>query len=343
VEILQPRWDDLESLVRSAASDLTVITPFYTDDGVTRIFDNLQETAAVSVVTRLSPPDWAAGVADPEALYALLDLLPGRHELFVLRNLHAKVYVADRHTAIVGSSNLSDGGFGRNIELGVRFHGPDAEAALNAAVGACSARRPVALAALGEWIGQSRPAIEVARRRSAEVPDDLAESQANLDRILGFGRAAPPLVDPDPATLPDFVGWLRRHSTLAGAPMLIRRHDNPDGQNLQGHVKQTFFAVMRFLTEHPQYREDLSRALGSLGTDDIYQPTAAISDAWNRHVDGHALDSGVGWSYSVLRGELPVSLGGSVANGGGASSTLKRMLPLVARYLGEVRTTARLE
>src|SRR5687768_451770 len=126
IEIVSPVWDDLEELVRAASTNLTLVTPFYSEEGVTRVLDSLQNHTHVVVITRLSPPDWAAGVADPDALYALLDLLPNRHEMSVLRRLHAKVYVADTHLALIGSSNLSDGGFGRNVEMAVRLHGADA-------------------------------------------------------------------------------------------------------------------------------------------------------------------------------------------------------------------------
>jgi hypothetical protein len=41
-----------------------------------------------------------------------------------LRHLHAKTYVADEHTAIVTSANLTNGGLFRNHELGVAITDP---------------------------------------------------------------------------------------------------------------------------------------------------------------------------------------------------------------------------
>ena len=66
-----------------------------------------------------------------------------------------------------------------------------------------------------------------------------------------------------------------------------------------------------------------------------YQLTDEISDAWLKHVNTHAADKGSGYDYAVLRGVLPPSVGGTRMGGGGGISTLKRMLPLVARYLIE--------
>jgi phosphatidylserine/phosphatidylglycerophosphate/cardiolipin synthase-like enzyme len=41
-----------------------------------------------------------------------------------LRNLHAKVVVADRREAVIGSANLSHRGLVENYELGIRLAGP---------------------------------------------------------------------------------------------------------------------------------------------------------------------------------------------------------------------------
>lgn len=332
MDILQPAWTDLEALVASATDELTIVTPFYTEDGVNRIFDRLGAATSLQVVTRLSPPDWAAGAADPQALFALLDLVRERCGLRIVRNLHAKVYVADRHTALLGSSNLTGGGFGGNVEMAVRVQGHEAEEVRAATLAACAAGKPLSVDALKRWIDLAEPKVAAAAKRETPIAEELADAQAELDRVLGFGRATKRLPDPAQDDLRDFVDWLRSRRTLPGADVVIRRHDNADGQNLQGHVKQSFFAAVRFCEDYPEVAAEMQGALGSLGPDDIYKPSTAVGEAWNRHLDDHALDTGAVWSYPVLRGELPASLGGSVANGGGGSSTLKRILPLVAEY-----------
>lgn len=333
MDILAPSWADLESLVASADHELTIITPFYTGDGVDRVFDRLRDTTDVRVVTRLSPPDWASGVADPEALYALLDLVRDRCSLTVVRNLHAKVYVADRHTALLGSSNLTWGGFGRNVEMTIRVHGQDAADVRNAALLACAAGKVLSVDQLKDWLDLAEPRVAAARRRESAISEELAEAQADLDRVLGFGRATKRLPDPAQAELSDFINWLRAHLALAGAEMIVRRYDNAEGQNLQGHVKQSFFAALRFCADEPALAAEMRATLASLAPDKIYQPSTAVAEGWNRHLDDHALDTGAAWSYPILRAQLPTSLGGTVANGGGAISTLKRILPLVADYL----------
>jgi len=81
----------------------------------------------------------------------------------------------------------------------------------------------------------------------------------------------------------------------------------------------------------------LTRDLSQLRPDDIYQVDAPVANIWVDHVDEHATEHGDGWSYAILRGIMPPALGGTRQGGGGGSSTLKRMLPLVAQFLSEER------
>ena len=150
--------------------------------------------------------------------------------------------------------------------------------------------------------------------------------------MLGFGSGAGLASEPRLTDLTDFASWLGHHRQLSGAQVLLDRHTNTDGQNLTGHFKQCFFACWRFFGEHPELRNQLSDALDHLQPDDLFQPDEHITEAWVEHVDRHATDAGPGWSYAILRGILPPSVGGTRLRGGGGISTLKRMLPLVARY-----------
>ena len=139
--------------------------------------------------------------------------------------------------------------------------------------------------------------------------------------------------------LPDintFISWLDARSCLPGAEVILERHRNTDGQNLTGHVKQCFFGSLRFLKQHPEFVAATSDALEQLSANEVYQMTEpGLQDAWVAYLDAHSLDCGESYNYSTLRGILPPSLGGTRQGGGGGISTLKRLLPLVARYLSE--------
>jgi hypothetical protein len=142
--------------------------------------------------------------------------------------------------------------------------------------------------------------------------------------------------DPTSATLQGFAHWLSNNSTLAGADMVYRRYLNADDQNLTGHVKQSFAACYRFLSARPDLRRRLSAQLDRMRPNQIYNvSTPGVLDAWLDHMQAHLNDRGSHYDYSILSSYLPPSLGGHREGGGGGSSTFKRMLPLVARYIEE--------
>lgn len=129
-EIIVPTWVDFQEVVSSANERLTICSPYYTEAGVEKVLDNLMAHTSLIVLTRLSPSDWVSRVSDPQALLALLDLLSEaghQIDLHILQRLHAKAYLADAALALVGSSNLSEGGFERNLEIMVRLRGAEAE------------------------------------------------------------------------------------------------------------------------------------------------------------------------------------------------------------------------
>lgn len=339
-DIIIPTWHHLEDTVRNAHHQLVVCTPYYTDAGVGRVFDHLPAQAALAFWTRLSPSDWLSRVSDPKALCVLLDLLgTAGHpiELLICQRLHAKAYVADGRLALVGSSNLSEGGFHRNLELMVRLQDEDAS---QVSAHIENTYRPHARSLtpdqLRTWVEQYETQIEQVRRKTEEAEaHDLEQAQRSLDELLGYGQHVTPLQEPTREDLDGFVRWLRSRTDLPGAQALVNRHDNTDGQNLTGHFKQSFFASLRFLREHSDLQQSLSEALSHLRADDVYQLDTAINDAWLQHVDQYATVRGDGYSYAVLRGILPPTLGGTRLGGGGGSGTIKRMLPLVARFIEE--------
>ncbi len=340
-EIIRPDWDDLQEVVDAASTRLIVCSPFYSAEGVGRVFDNLNEGISMHFWTRLSPPDWAARVSDPDQLLTLLEVLNDggiEVELGIFNRLHAKAYAADQVLALIGSQNLSENGFGANLEVAVRFREEEAANAIDALEDICVPNlRPVTLEELRTWVEDSSPTIEEARRVAVEQSEILAPVQAALDEILNFGETGTSgILEPDHGDMEDFVGWLEVNDDLAGADVLLRRHYNTDGQNLTGHFRQSFFASMRFLSEHPGLREPLAEELDHLNQDDLYQmDTLNVPELWIDHLDAHARDSSDYYSYPTLRGILPPALGGTRLGGGGGSSTIKRMLPLVARFIVE--------
>lgn len=341
-EVMVPTWNDLKELVNAAQDSLLICTPFYTEDGINNLFDYVRPASRLKVWTRLSPSDWASGAAAPESLLALLELLDQEGievELGIHQRLHAKAYAADRSMVLVGSANLSSGGFSGNIELMVKFQGEEAARAITVLEQACSGdMRSLTLPDLRTWIKESHQAVQEARKTLADNSGELSGPQAALDRLLGFGKGTKgELVTPTDDDRRDFGSWLEHNEDLAGAKVLIEHWTNSTRQNRQGHFRQSFYGISRFLSEYPQWRPALSRQLTNLAYDEVYQPSPPeLMQDWLHHLNDHALDNGPEFSYPTLRNQLAPSMGGTRSGGGGAAGTTKRMFPLLARYLEEI-------
>ncbi len=338
--IYRPTWDNLREVLGASAQRVLVCSPYITSAGVDHLFDALPDNVSLELITRLSPSDWASGISDPEAIKALLALwhdAGNQTNLHVMQRLHAKVYSADDSRVIVGSSNLSEGGFDYNIELAVELSGDAARCAVCALQTACAPHsREISLDQLKGWIDRSRDTVFAARAAAAEESEALSEVQADLDMMLGFGTHSSSSAVATPPDIAPFISWLEARQGLPGAEVILKRHRNTEGQNLTGHVKQCFFGSLRFLEQHPEFVASTSDALKLLSAEKVYQMTEpGLREAWVAHLDAHALDRGESYSYPTLRGILPPSLGGTRQGGGGGMSTLKRLLPLVARCLRE--------
>ena len=332
--VIRASWDAFDRIVGSARSRLLICSPFYSEEGLGRLFDSFPFPGGpqMTVVSRLSPSDWLSGVADPRAMLTLLETLGDEHRLIVHQRLHAKAYLADSARGLVGSANLSSGGFDRNFEIMLDLdeaEAADADSMIERE--ASSSGVSIARASFRQWVAAHESRINDLRR---EEPDAtrLADAQRSLDDLLGYGRAG--AVAEEIPDIEDYAAWLALDERLPGAEVVLDRLRNLSGQNLSGHVRQSYYAVVRFLFERPQHVEPLASELDSMAQrDDIYQPDDDLSRDWIRHLDEHATELGDGWDYAVLRGILPPNLGGTRSGGGGGSSTLKRMLPLVARFL----------
>ena len=119
-----PTFDQFASSIQESA---IIAAPYITRHPVERFAHKLRsrrKSVRLDLLTNLHPDSLVDGSLDIGALVWLCEQVPGttvRH----LRYLHAKVYVADEHTAIVTSANLTNGGLRRNRELGVAITDPD--------------------------------------------------------------------------------------------------------------------------------------------------------------------------------------------------------------------------
>ncbi|MYC35150.1 MAG: hypothetical protein F4X64_18535 [Chloroflexi bacterium] len=127
VQSIKSPWGaTFDRFAGSIQESAIIAAPYITRQPVERLASKLRSRRAsvrVDVLTNLHADSLIDGSLDIGALAWLCEQIPGttvRH----LRYLHAKAYVADEHTAIVTSSNLTNGGLFRNHELGVSITDP---------------------------------------------------------------------------------------------------------------------------------------------------------------------------------------------------------------------------
>jgi hypothetical protein len=327
------RWEHLGSLLKSAKSNCTVFSPFFSREGLKLIDASVRSSVSVTMWTRLSLREWASGVTDPPALQSLLDRLKNTKrpvKLFANQLLHAKAYFADNATGLVGSANLTKGGFDNNVELIVRIEGATASNALSLLTTA-SATRASSLTQqeLAKWIHENASRVAHARKAIEKEYTDLHGGPVKGGDVIKPAS----IEEPTQALLEDFVRWLANNQSLEGASHLVKLHHDRVVQRQQGHVKQCFAAVFRFLQANPSWIQRLSADAAK--ADGIMTPSKDLLQDWTVHLKGNRTASSELYKYSTLIAELPPSQGGTHGTGGGAGTTLKRIFPLVARFLSE--------
>lgn len=124
--IKSPWTTTFDQFARSIQISAIIAAPFITRQPVERLVQHLhsRQSVRLELLTNLDERNLSDGLVDSAALFWLCQQVPGttvRH----LRYLHAKAYIADNHTAIVTSANLTNGGLYRNYEIGVKITDPE--------------------------------------------------------------------------------------------------------------------------------------------------------------------------------------------------------------------------
>ena len=129
VELLRSPWKSrFVSLLHSVQEDLFVGSPYISRGALRLIAEELSQTGVlaetkVTVLTDLSVGNIAGGWVDVGGLVQLINSAPNTR-IHHLPSLHAKLYIADSHSAVVSSANLTEGGLVRNTEYGIQIKAP---------------------------------------------------------------------------------------------------------------------------------------------------------------------------------------------------------------------------
>ena len=289
------------------------------------------EGGHVEFWTRLNPHDWAAGVSDPPAL---LDYLANvgeeRVSLRVHRALHAKIYQVDGAWSWIGSPNLSRSAFTSNIELVAELSAEENDSLGTFVNDLRSSLKQLPLTTLRAFVEVSRDAIQRLEDSDFWENEDFQAAVALADEVLS----------PEPTLshkerIPNLQAFIESIQALDGeVPRVVVDHYyNFSNQNRQGHVKQSYYALIQFLSNQPgnEYIETLQ----TMALDAYPNLPHDLVEAWVDFLDDNAAhkDDDLGYSFSTLRNILPERMGGYVTAGGGAIGTFTRIVPLVARFL----------
>ena len=123
--IPSPWAQTFERFLRSIHSSAIFVAPFVTEQPLQKLTSILGtgRQPKISLLTNLSVDGLLQGSIDGKAIATFCREFPTatiRH----LPGLHAKAYVADEHTAIITSGNLTRGSLYQNYEYGIQVNDP---------------------------------------------------------------------------------------------------------------------------------------------------------------------------------------------------------------------------
>ena len=189
--ITSPWGATFDRFADSIRESAIIAAPYITIQPVKRLVSRLgsrRRSIRVDILTNLHSDNVIEGSLDVGSLVWLCEQVPAT-AISHLRYLHAKAYVADDHTAIVTSANLTHGGLWRNHELGITITDP--ERVRNIAgdlrqYGALGV--PVSCASLADLESMANEArvskVAVDRSASGSAKEEYATIRQGMDECL---------------------------------------------------------------------------------------------------------------------------------------------------------------
>lgn len=114
---LNPIADELYERIRSAKSEVVLVSPFIKDEVLHRCLEASQASVHCRVLTSLRLDYYLAGALDIQTIRSHID--SPSFSAYSVQRLHAKVFVIDESFCYIGSNNLTNNGLYGNVEMGV--------------------------------------------------------------------------------------------------------------------------------------------------------------------------------------------------------------------------------
>lgn len=269
-----------------------------------------------------------------EALKRRVQSIMNRQKRFALHvsdDLHAKIYSFSNNKVIIGSANLTWPAMTTNIEIICELTKADATGFQPLLSTFRSRLTPVSAKVFTDYVDVATDAISKPFEGPAEEDGDMNAAIDLAEETLrkSLAHAAPQTPHISLPEIERFKDYCYKGKSDVSR-VIIERIEGKD--NLQGHVKHCYYGALRFLSKHSQFVAEIAvtprESLYSFANPDI-------RTKWIEFLRKHAneIDDKRDFSFHTLRVYIPENLGGICSGGGGASSTLKRVLPLVARML----------
>jgi HKD family nuclease len=108
-------WKSINAAFDNVKSQVRIVSPFIGGTTANLLVNKIANGGFVAqLITRFYRDDFYGNYSNIGTLEKMVDV---GVNVYALKGLHAKLYIFDDDTAIVGSANFTDGGFNRNIEL----------------------------------------------------------------------------------------------------------------------------------------------------------------------------------------------------------------------------------
>ena len=185
--IASPLSSVFSSFLSSIERSCVICSPFISQEPVRQLVravqqKQIEQRVDLLVVTDISLRALLHGATDVDAL-AALQAAVAKTRIVYLPRVHAKVYVADTKTAIVGSANFTNGGISHNLEYIARIDSPQQVLQIRADIEAYSKLGSIVtstqLGAIKEVASSLREAIGAEQRT---INEKLRSASENLRR-----------------------------------------------------------------------------------------------------------------------------------------------------------------
>lgn len=327
--------DAVQSAIQGATEGL-ICTPFYSEPGLGLLDSFFNAAEEVEFWTRLNPLDWRDGIANMDALKSRIISIVKRGKkfaLYVSNDLHAKIFSFSNNRAIIGSANLTLSAMTTNIETICELTDENAKNLLLFLDNFRPRLKQVPVDIFSNYVDIVRDVIVSKPFEGLEDENDEMIAAINLaEETLGKSPAYAPT---KAGSIPSHLEMqnFKKYCLEENSPISSKIIERMEGlENLQGHVKQCFYGAIRFFSEHSGFIDKVA----TTPCDSFYDfNDQEIFDTWREYLRMHEneVDIERGLRFRTLINILPPSTGGTRTGGGGASSTLKRIFPLVARML----------